>query len=450
MDRGKGHGAHREGGGSKVIGISKAAADLAWQRAPLFALFAAAVLIGALYGPYGPADPANLTLLLAMTLLAELLPVEIERRNLRVALSLPFVAVLSQMLGPLAAAFVHVSAVLVATVAWAAQKADRKAEDDLATRLACAGIAAISAGVGTAAWHDLSPLDQHQGLGRLIEALAFVSIYGLVSTGLRRWTASIERELGYFDRTEGTITFALWRYAMYALLAAQVGLLAHFGMFLVMPITFIPVLALRAALRQRARMFDHYYESINALVLMLQRTHEYSHGHILRVADLAEEVAILLGMNWRHARKVKEAAMLHDIGKIAIDEQVLDKPARLDDDEMRHVRLHASFGASILESASVLRGMAPWIRHHHERPDGNGYPDGLSGEQIPIESRIIAVTDAFDAMVGGSSAKDQRSYREPMTVREALAELDRCSGTQFDHRVVEAFQAVLERRDYAL
>jgi len=140
---------------------------------------------------------------------------------------------------------------------------------------------------------------------------------------------------------------------------------------------------------------------------------------------------------------VREAAVLHDIGKIAVSESVLDKPGRLTTDEFEHVKLHAQLGAKILRPVGQFHEMAPWIRHHHERLDGTGYPDRLTDVEIPIESKIIAVVDAFDAMTGGENAAEKRTYREPKTHAEAVAELERCSGSQFDPGVVEAFKSVL-------
>jgi HD-GYP domain-containing protein (c-di-GMP phosphodiesterase class II) len=105
--------------------------------------------------------------------------------------------------------------------------------------------------------------------------------------------------------------------------------------------------------------------------------------------------------------------------------------------------MHAEWGAEILSSVRTFREIRTWIRHHHERPDGTGYPHGLSDAEIPIESKIIAVVDAYDAMTGSDQLGTQRSYRDPMTVDEALEELTRCSGTQFDARVVGAFRGVV-------
>jgi putative nucleotidyltransferase with HDIG domain len=196
-------------------------------------------------------------------------------------------------------------------------------------------------------------------------------------------------------------------------------------------------------LKQKADLYEHYYETITALNLMLQRAHPYTHAHLERVAHTAEEVARKLGLSSSRARLVREAAVLHDVGKIAVDEEVLDKPTKLTREEIDHVRKHAEWGAEILSPVRQFAPLVPWILHHHERPDGQGYPSGLSRDKIPIESRIIAVVDAFDAMTDSQDGNPGRSYRLPMSVEEAIEELERNAGTQFDEQVVRAFREVV-------
>ena len=236
---------------------------------------------------------------------------------------------------------------------------------------------------------------------------------------------------------------ALQSLALYALLAVTVALLVDLGHGVFAALTIVPVWALRTALDMRTRLYGHYYETISALTLMLQRAHPYTHGHLERVAAISEDVALRLGLSPDRARLVREAAVLHDIGKIAVDEQILDAPRKITPEEFGHTQKHSEFGAEILSQVPQFQQMVPWIRHHHERLDGTGYPHALSDEEIPVESKIIAVADAFDAMVGTCDASGQRSYRKSLTHDEAIEELRRCSGTQFDGRVVEVFVAAL-------
>jgi len=151
------------------------------------------------------------------------------------------------------------------------------------------------------------------------------------------------------------------------------------------------------------------------------------------VADTTRSVAARLGLDGAELEDVVRAAELHDIGKTAIPDAILYKPGRLDSEEWRFMRRHAIIGEKILSAAPALAQTAKLVRSTHERPDGNGYPDGLRGEEIPLGSRIIFVCDAFDAMTS------QRPYQSQRSTAEALAELRRCAGTQFDPDVVEAF-----------
>jgi HD-GYP domain-containing protein (c-di-GMP phosphodiesterase class II) len=132
---------------------------------------------------------------------------------------------------------------------------------------------------------------------------------------------------------------------------------------------------------------------------------------------------------------------LHDIGKVSVNEGILNKPSKLTEEEFAKVKQHAPAGAKImLSEAEALQRLAATVRHHHEHFDGTGYPDGIAGEKIPLEARIMSVIDVFDAMT------HERSYRKALSREEAIAELERGAGTQFDPEVVKAFLALLKRR----
>ncbi len=223
-----------------------------------------------------------------------------------------------------------------------------------------------------------------------------------------------------------------------ALLCAVVAVLSRDGLTWVLPFTLVPILALRLGVLRQHQLSESYYDTVTALSLMLQRAHPNTHSHLDRVSRTAELVAQQLGLSSSRAQLVRAAAVLHDIGKIAVDEAVLDKPGPLTVAERAHVENHAVWGAQILSPVQRFQELIPWIRHHHERQDGTGYPDRLSGDQIPIESKIIAVVDAFDAM----TCRD-RPYRSPLTQDEAILELQRCATTQFDSAVVQAFAEIL-------
>jgi diguanylate cyclase (GGDEF)-like protein/putative nucleotidyltransferase with HDIG domain len=165
----------------------------------------------------------------------------------------------------------------------------------------------------------------------------------------------------------------------------------------------------------------------------------YVSGHSAKVADYATAIANELKLPAKRVEHVRQAALLHDIGKIGISEQILHKPGELTDEEYEYFQTHAALGADLLETCQGLRHLAPFVRHHHERWDGGGYPDGLRGEQLPLEARILAVSDAIEAMAS------DRPYRRARSMSQIVAELRRCAGAQFDPAVAEAFVRIIER-----
>lgn len=155
--------------------------------------------------------------------------------------------------------------------------------------------------------------------------------------------------------------------------------------------------------------------------------------HSNRVSSICMAIAANMNFDNDDVNKIRIAGLVHDIGKIGIDEKILNKPGKLTEDERDQVNKHPEVGWRILSSANEFTELANFILDHHERWDGRGYPNGLAGEDIPLEARIIAVADSFDAMTS------ERSYRSGLSQEEAIAELMRCSGTQFDPQIVAIF-----------
>ena len=175
-----------------------------------------------------------------------------------------------------------------------------------------------------------------------------------------------------------------------------------------------------------------------ALARAVDAKDSYTRGHCETVAELCAAIATELGHEARRVLKLRLAGLLHDVGKIGIADAILQKPGHLTDEEFEVMKMHSALGHSILYSAELF-DEARWVLHHPERVDGQGYPHGLSGEEIPRESRIILVADAFEAMTS------DRPYRRGRSEPEALAELHRCSGTQFDGECVAALTRVVDR-----
>ncbi len=176
----------------------------------------------------------------------------------------------------------------------------------------------------------------------------------------------------------------------------------------------------------------------NVLVQVLRERDPALQHHHDGVAALAGKLCEALGLPDVEAQLVRLAAELHDVGKVAVPDEVLKKSGPLDDDEMAFIRQHTIIGQRILGASPALGYVAQLVRSSHEGFDGSGYPDGLSGEEIPLGSRIVSVCDAFHAMVS------ERPYRGALSVEEALAELRRCAGAQFDATIVEGFATMIE------
>jgi putative nucleotidyltransferase with HDIG domain len=174
-----------------------------------------------------------------------------------------------------------------------------------------------------------------------------------------------------------------------------------------------------------------------ALSEALARAHEGTATHAQSVAELAERVGARLGMRGPDLRALRWGALLHDVGKIEIRGEVLNKPGPLTDSEFDEIKQHTVVGALMVERLARFGKVHQLVRWSHERWDGDGYPDGLAGEQIPLGARVIAVCDAWDAMVSN------RPYRSAMSVEDALGELRAGAGSQFDPAVVDAVVAEL-------
>ncbi|MDD5648048.1 MAG: HD domain-containing protein, partial [Dehalococcoidia bacterium] len=173
--------------------------------------------------------------------------------------------------------------------------------------------------------------------------------------------------------------------------------------------------------------------TIYALAATLEARDKFTYGHSRRVSRYAVAVAEKLNLAPEQVTLVSAAALLHDIGKVGIPDSVLNKSEKLLDEEWELLKQHPRLSATIVGHVPSLSACLAAVRHHHERWDGGGYPAGLKGEAIPIEARILCVTDAFEAMIS------ERPYRTALTFKQAVAELEKCAGTQFDPNIVRTF-----------
>jgi putative nucleotidyltransferase with HDIG domain len=197
-------------------------------------------------------------------------------------------------------------------------------------------------------------------------------------------------------------------------------------------------IALHKAFRYDERMFKAFQETIEGLVLALEAKDVCTHGHSLNVANYSLLIARQMGLSEKEADTVYHAGLLHDIGKIAMQDQILDNLGNLSPEDFETIKQHPVIGARIIRPLSFLGQVVPLIHSHHERFDGSGYPEGLAGEEIPLGARILAVSDSFDAMTS------DRPGTTRMSVNKAMNILQEQSGTRFDPDVVRAFVRVVE------
>jgi two-component system cell cycle response regulator len=189
--------------------------------------------------------------------------------------------------------------------------------------------------------------------------------------------------------------------------------------------------------RRRSASDDGRPLTADSLLALLERHDPGVNRHMQRTAGLCRKVGERLGLSERVTELAVRTAAVHDVGKLVMPKELLRKREALDDSERQLLRQHATAGQRLLECVPETRALAGIVRATHERYDGFGYPDGLRGKAIPLPARMVAVCDAFDAMTEG------RSYRQPMSIRDAVRELWRGAGAQFDPKVTEALCEVL-------
>lgn len=188
---------------------------------------------------------------------------------------------------------------------------------------------------------------------------------------------------------------------------------------------------------------DDLHEVVDALAAAVDAKDSYTCGHSERVAEISLAIAKEMNLSDEEQYLIHIGAHLHDVGKIGIPDAVMSKAGRLTNEEFKLIKDHPIIGYNIVSKVKILQKVALIVRHHHERMDGGGYPDGLAGDDISVGARIVAVADAFDAMT------TNRTYKVSMSVSDALQELIDCSDTQFDRKIVEVFVKIIKRNKIA-
>ena len=202
---------------------------------------------------------------------------------------------------------------------------------------------------------------------------------------------------------------------------------------------FGPLLLARYSFKLYNEMRAVSLTTIQSLSKALDAKDSYTSGHASRVEEYSVKLADQYGLSPKEMENIKTAAILHDIGKIGIVDEILNKDGKLTEEEFQKIREHPSVGADIIGEISFLKDISKIIRHHHERYDGAGYPEGLKADEMPIESAILAIADSYDAMTS------DRPYRRALTSEEALEEIRKNAGTQFHPVLAEQFILIMKR-----
>jgi putative nucleotidyltransferase with HDIG domain len=285
-----------------------------------------------------------------------------------------------------------------------------------------------------------------------LRLLGSLLLFGTLDFGLNSGLVAVAVS---FERRVSIL--AIWREHLAGVWLAYFGgifaamlviLLGRFStletLILIAPLPVLLYVTFRHALGRATDQIDHlakvnrvYVGAIEALAHAVDAKDEVTHAHTRRVQDRAVDLARALNVrDEAEIQAIKAASLLHDVGKLAIPEHILNKPGRLSPAEYEIMKRHAPIGADILSVIGFPFAVAPIVRHHHENWDGSGYPDGLAGDAIPVGSRILAVVDCFDALTS------DRPYRGKMEDREALQILTDRRGTMYDPRVIDAFFTV--------
>lgn len=256
----------------------------------------------------------------------------------------------------------------------------------------------------------------------------------------------------YFSLKTGLSIVEVWRQQNYWGYFASFVFLALLGLTLayvlrVSGVLGVVLLALPFVLARQTflvylMLADAYADTVRSMVAAIEAKDVYTRGHSERVAGYTSRIARRLGYSDSGVQRMELAALMHDLGKVGIREGILNKPGSLVHDEYAEIQRHPEVGSQLLERVEYLSDVGPFVRSHHERLDGSGYPDGLRGSEIPTEARLLAVADSFDAMTS------TRAYRAAMTFEEAMTELYSVADTLLDRKVIDALnEEILARPD---
>ncbi|MFN2642670.1 MAG: HD-GYP domain-containing protein [Actinomycetota bacterium] len=369
-------------------------------------------------------------------LLAELAPVALTHASYSVGFVVAIAAIVAG--GPGLAALSAVAAAFDIELRkrpdWLGRLVFNGAQVSLATGTAGFAYRALGGRIGGIAGADFPYVLLPLAVASMVYFLMNVA---LVSAMVRIVRGVLLKELWHTDYKSACLTH--FSFAVLGILLAVLYLRLGVGG----PILLVlPLLVARGAFQASARTRMAFEATLRSLVTAIEAKDLYTRGHAERVSQLAEMIARTLGISEAATRQIRYAALMHDVGKLTVDTRVLQKPGKLTAEEFEHMKIHPIRGSEIVSEIELLANMVDGVRHHHERLDGAGYPDGLVGTELSSAARIIMVADAFDSMTS------TRSYRRSMPIENALSELHRCEETQFAPEVIRALERALARHGW--
>lgn len=351
------------------------------------------------------------------------------------SVSLSFAVTFSAMLyaGPWAA--------VLCAIAGSTTIEEFREKKPIASRLYNAGQLALSAGVAGIAYISLGGRPLLEGsisstpmLPAAVAPVAFFAVnVVLVALFVSRVSGQSMRDI---LREQGFLSYG-GSLVVLALLGLMIAHLLAVDSWLGLGLLVLPFLAARRTFRVYAELTEAYTSTVRSMVTAIEAKDPYTRGHSERVAVYARRLGERLALPHPQLDLLERAALLHDVGKIGIELDTLSSPIQLTAEEVRLIRRHPVLGSELVSDVEFLSDIVPVIRHHHERYDGAGYPDGVAGERIPLLARVMAVADSYDAMTSN------RAYRPAMTQEQALTEISRVAGTQLDRDMAMEFVAML-------
>jgi len=315
---------------------------------------------------------------------------------------------------------------------------------DTSPRKAVFNAAMLSLAAGTAGLvYQILPWSaQFTGPTFLVPLITALLVYTVINTMMVSTIVSLDTQVSIRRIYRRKLDLPKLRTFSDAPFAAMVILLYQQAGVWTLLLVLFPVLLLSQYDKLIQRMKEAHIQSIAALTTALEADEPYTHGHSYRVSRYAIKIGKALNMSDEELEILEYGGLLHDIGKLAITNEIICKPGRLSEAEFNTMQTHPSIGADIVDQIKFLRATSELVRHHHERPDGKGYPHGMKDGEISLGCHILHVCDAFDAMTS------DRPYRKALTVEQAIEELISNRGTQFDVRVVDTVLKLYKQGEF--